>query len=92
MPMSENPANEKPVFIETQKIDEAVIAILDGHSLAGTRKDGNKAIFVFKGSRDKYNKTISQFYTGQLRQDPAQVFRLWKNLRTLTFAVTGNIR
>lgn len=87
---SQNTTEQKSLF-KTSDLQIAVVLVLSGFSLRGTDKEGGRAVFCFIQD-DRINSTIAQFYGGQLRLDPRQVFELWKNLRTLTFSVTGNTR
>lgn len=74
---------------KTHDLQIAVVLCLSGFFLLGTEKIENRLLFIFRYD-ERIPSVIAQFYGGQLRLDPKQIFEVWKGLRTLTFSAFQN--
>ena len=94
--MSNTPSKTEPTLplnYPEPQIQNATALILTGHSLLGTQLSGipPRTTFIFRYT-DSIPTTLARFHAGELLLDPLAVFRVWKDLRTMTFRVPGGAR
>ena len=83
----QQPSNE----YTTRDIYLATIIKQSGIPIIRVENNGRQGIFIFKSS-EKIDQLITQYFNGELRTDPKDLFETWKNLKSLAYSVIGNVR